>query len=338
MFLPIYLLSPSYVFPLSARRHNAQNVQALQPVSLHPDPVPNVLPEILLLVGDPDGNAPSTLAYSLWIKYRMSVDWAWKVWDNTVASLRQIPDMTPDVEGRTACALRYGLFLYHVDHHLPTGLDDQVLRWFLGPGKNEVAALSADAWNVLTIVLLYLAVHGALKTTVILQGLVYPAWQLGASASTAQHRQSLDAFLRAANKLCRDLLLREDGSGDTTPPIDIFDVQRIRTRRKDVYREPHFPLLVASIPHIVSLENNEHVAEDVRSEAASLRHALSEDQDFRRAAFRNLDVIRESFEHSLRSMEDSGENLDKRIVAALKTLLSHHTSEGTLRSIQSSIY
>jgi len=222
-------------------------------VTDHADPVPDVLPEILLLADDPTLDAPSILANGLWIKYRMSFDWAWKVWDNTVASLRQVPMLRSDIVGRRACALRYGIFLWHVDQHLPTSLDDQVLRWFLGPGKNEVAALSVDAWDVLTVVLLYLSVHGALKTTTILRGLVYPAWLLGAYASPGQQGQCLENCLSAANNLFKHLLLREDGSSETMPPTDLLDVQCIRTRRQDVYREPHFSLLVASIPQLVAL-------------------------------------------------------------------------------------
>jgi mediator of RNA polymerase II transcription subunit 12 len=162
------------------------NPQALQPIVQRSDPVPEVLPEILLLAGDPDSNAPSILANGLWIKYRTSSDWAWKVWDNTVASLRQIPSMTQDVDARRACALRYGCFLWRIDQHLPHGLDGDVLQWFLGPGKSEVVALSADAWDVLSVVLLYLVVNDALKTTTIMEGLVYPAWQLGAAGTSGQ--------------------------------------------------------------------------------------------------------------------------------------------------------
>ncbi|EEB98785.1 hypothetical protein MPER_01650, partial [Moniliophthora perniciosa FA553] len=143
---------------------------ALQPHTDHPNLVPDVLPEILMLVDNTEADLPSMLANGLWIKYRMSFDWAWKVWDNTIASLRQIPVMTPDTRTRRTLALRYGTFLWHVDQHLPAGLDGQVLRWFLGPGRNEMAALSVDAWDVVTVVLLYLSVHGALQTTTILEG------------------------------------------------------------------------------------------------------------------------------------------------------------------------
>ncbi|KAJ7078858.1 hypothetical protein B0H15DRAFT_526897 [Mycena belliarum] len=294
---------------------------ALRPYSERPDSVPDVLPEILLLAEDPAADAPSILASGLWIKYRMSVDWAWKVWDNTVASLRQIPVMTPDDSNRRICALRYATFLWHVDQHLPKGLDEEVLQWFLGPGKNEVAALEADAWDVLTVVLLHLSVHGALQTTTILEGLVYPAWQLGASASTAQLGQTREILLRAVNKLFQKLLLQEDGGGRIDPPIDLLELQRIRTRRQAVYREPHFRLLVSSIPLLVSLESNENLCPDIRTDLASLRLTLSEHDDFRHGAFRNLDAIRETFEHSLQ-VEEAGENNYKSMVAALRVLLS----------------
>ncbi|KAJ7690646.1 hypothetical protein B0H17DRAFT_1064288 [Mycena rosella] len=299
---------------------------ALRPYSDRPDPVPDVLPEILLLADDLDGDAPSILASGLWIKYRMSLDWAWKVWDNTVASLRQIPFMTPNPSNRRVWALRYGAFLWHVDQHLPKGLDEEVLQWFLGPGKNEVAALEADAWDVLTVVLLHLSAHGALQTTTILQGLVYPAWQLGASASNAQQGHSREVLLRAVNALFQQLLLQEDGGSENIPPVDLLELQRIRTRRQAVYREPHFLLLVSSIPLLVSLESNENLSQDIRKDLALLRLTLSEHDDFRHGAFRNLDAIRETFEHSLQ-VEEAGENRAKSMVAALRVLLSDSSDD-----------
>ncbi|KAJ7251846.1 hypothetical protein B0H12DRAFT_1202710 [Mycena haematopus] len=242
---------------------------ALRPYSDRLEPVPDVLPEILLLADDPNGDAPSILASSLWIKYRMSFDWAWKVWDNTVASLRQIPFISPDTSNRRTY------------QHLPKGLDEEVLQWFVGPGKNEVAALEADAWDVLT-------------TTTILQGLVYPAWQLGQSRER--------------------LLLQEDGGRENGAAVDLLDLQRIRTRRQAVYREPHFLMLVSSVPLL-------NLSQDIRKDIASLRLALSEHDDFRHGAFRNLDAIRETFEHSLQ-VEEVDENRAKSMVAALRVILS----------------
>lgn len=307
--------------------------QALQPIVQRSDPVPEVLPEILLLAGDPDSNAPSILANGLWIKYRTSSDWAWKVWDNTVASLRQIPSMTQDVGARRACALRYGCFLWRIDQHLPHGLDGDVLQWFLGPGKSEVVALSADAWDVLSVVLLYLVVNDALKTTTIMEGLVYPAWQLGA-AGISDQVHVLETYLYAANNLCSHLLLQDDGGNNMMPPIDLSEAQSIRTRCQAVYDKPHFPLLVASIPTLISLENNQDIPESLRNESTSLRCRLCQGSGFRQGAYRNLDLIREAFESSPYLMDSypSSESLSKRAVAGLRMILCD-SSEGIGHSL-----
>lgn len=286
--------------------------------------MPPVLPEILLLADDPNPEAPSILANSLWYKYRTAFDWAWKVWDNTVASLRQVPVMTLDVAGRQACSLCYGRFLLHVDQHLPGGIDDQVLQWFLGTGKNEVSALSADAWDVLTFVLLYLVVHGALTATTILRGLVYPSWRLGASANSEQQGESLAIFLRAANNLCDKLLLREAGGSDGMAPVDLLEVQRICIRRQTVYREPHYSLLVTAIPALVFIEKNEFISQDLRHASASLRTSLCVLSDFRQGAHRNLDAVRNAFEQPLLSaavVDDC-----QPLVDALRLILSDSPS------------
>ncbi|TFK44503.1 hypothetical protein BDQ12DRAFT_21589 [Crucibulum laeve] len=299
---------------------------ALQPLSNRPETVPNVLPEILLLAGDPDPEAPSLLTNGLWIKYRMSIDWAWKVWDNTVASIRQIPVMTSDIDDRIACALRYGTFLWHVDQHLPNGLDGDVLEWFLGPGKNEVAALGADTWEVLTVVLSYLCVHGALETTTILKGLVYPAWQSGVSAAGSNR----EIYIRAANSLCHRLLLQEDGTGTASPPTDLFEVQCIITRSRSVFCEPHFPLLVESMPLLIALENSADISEDLRDECNVLRHKICQDSRFRQGAYRNLDIIREAFENSPYLTDTTSETLGKHTLAGLRMILGDSSDETQL--------
>ncbi|KAK0226153.1 hypothetical protein IW262DRAFT_1457387 [Armillaria fumosa] len=318
---------------LSAQARDQLNAEisyysmTLQPVIVgHPEPVPNVLPEILLLAGDYEEDAPSTLANALWIKYRMSFDWAWKVWDNTIASLRQIPLMVPDTEGRRGCALRYATFLRHVDHLLPTGLDDHVLGWFLGPGKSEVVNLTADVWDIVTLLLLGLVVHGALKTTTIMTGLVYPAWQC-ASSSVELPLQQMEVFLAAANNLVQGLLLRGEGSSGIMPPCDLFDVQRLQTRKQDVYCEPHFPALVSNIPVLVSLENIERIPEHLRTELKAIRHSLYEDDNFRQGTFRNLDALREAFEQAMQLKKNTSPEVGDRTMAALRMIFSEAPDE-----------
>jgi mediator of RNA polymerase II transcription subunit 12 len=293
----------------------------LYPSNDPPDPVPPVLPEILLLAQDTGPEAPSVLANSLWYKYRTAPNWAWIVWDNTIASLRQIPAMIPNLAGRRVCALRYASFLLHVDQHLPDSFDKHVLSWLLGPGLHELPALSSDVWDVVTIVFIDLVLREALTTTTLLQGFVYPAWQVGATVDNQQVEQ-LQLYLIAANTLFERLLLR-DGGNDATEEgvlfIDLLDIQRLITRRQSVYSGTHFPLLLGSIPTLVSMEGNFHLPEDIRKATASIRLRVCQLDEFRQGIYRDLDEVREAFEQPLKA-EEIQEGLHESLVAALRLI------------------
>ncbi|KAG1727617.1 hypothetical protein EDB19DRAFT_1897524 [Suillus lakei] len=290
---------------------------ALAPKTDHSGAVPSAMPEILLLAEDSKPDAPSILAYSLWYRYRTSGDWAWKVWDNIVASLRQVPVMSEDHERRHTYALRYGQFLLNVHHHLPGGIDNDVLQWFLGTGKSEVLGLTPDTWDVLRVVLLFLCVHGALSTTTLLQGLVYPAWQLGADAGPLYQPQNMETFIQAASELFDALMLQEDCFISPIVPQELLDAQRIHTWRQDAFREPHFTLLASNIPNLVLLEHNNVVSDELRRIARDLRLRTQ-------SCYRNLDA--------------SGmvaETLCEPLVNALKMILSESNEDTDVNSFLS---
>jgi mediator of RNA polymerase II transcription subunit 12 len=269
------------------------------------------------LIQEADPSAASNLADGLWMKYRTSSDWGFKVWDNIVASLRQVPSMIEDADARKICALRYASFLWKVEQHLQNGLDADILRWLYGSGKTAILDLSCETWDLLVAVLLYLSVSGGLKITTVLEGLVYPAWNMGGIGDLPEH------YLAAANSLCFDLLLRSDASGRVLPPKDLFEVQHLLTRRKEVYEEPHFSVLIASIPALISLEINPEVPENLRVESTSLRFRLCQDPGFRQGAYRDLNVIRDAFDSSPFLMDQAtySDELCKREIAGLKMIL-----------------
>lgn len=293
--------------------------QAFHPIGEQPAAVPAALPEILLLATDPNPDASSILANSLWYKYRSSPDWAWKVWDNTVASLRQIPSMIEDTAGRRSCALRYSTFLIQVDRHLAIGLDEHALNWLRGSGKNEVVALSTETWDLFVVVLLHLASSNALAVTSILEGLVYPAWQ-AASAASLQQSASLEAILPVVNDLCTRLLLT-DSTDSKIPPLDFLQRQGLQTGRRDVYREPYFTALVKTIPTLVLLEHNANIPELLRQGCGVLRVALCGSSVFRMGTYRELDTVHDAFQSMLANPEVPEEKHEP-LISALKLMFN----------------
>nr|VWP02310.1 Non-specific serine/threonine protein kinase (EC [Ganoderma boninense] len=267
---------------------------ALFPTNENPGNVPPVLPEILMLATDSTPEAPSLLANSLWYKYMTSPDWAWKVWDNTVASLRQLPAMMSDVPSRRACALD--------------------------------TRLSCCTWinTFLEVVLLYLNCYGALATTTILESLVFQVWQAGANVSSEEQGQALETLLTSVNTLFEHLLLRDE-CGTGLPPVDVFEAQGLLTRRREVFREPHFSTLVSNFPALVLIEQNRFLSETLRTASTTLRKTICRVNVFRQVAS-IPDDLHEPLVGALRLMlNDPGQDgpVNAADLHSVSSLLSH---------------
>jgi len=285
--------------------------------------VPDVLPEILLLAQDTDEKAPVQLANTLWYKYRTSEEWSSKVWDNTVASLRQISMLNFNPAVCRTYARRYADLLSGVDQRLPHGLDDHVFEWFLGPGTTELRTLNWDLWLVFVPTLMNLVVTDAVSTTTLLQGLIYPAWSAAASVTNKEDAESISTYLSPATSLFELLLLRDQVTSEDDEDIcvdDLMSLQRIVTRRGRVFSQEHFPSLVAAIPTLVLLEHNPHLSEAIRTRIIILRSRLCQRHDFKRAVYRDLDQVRTLFEQPLETDGSPG-YLRESLVAALRLAL-----------------
>ncbi|KAF8621541.1 hypothetical protein AX15_007713 [Amanita polypyramis BW_CC] len=321
-----------YLSPVSHDRINSDIVHftlALQPVASHPEYVPDVLPEIFLLEKGTDPDFPSRLANSLWIKYRTSPEWGWKVWDNALASLQNIADGELTVEARHKYALSYGTFLWHIDQHLATGLDGDVLHWLTGPGQSQMPNFSPQMWDILSIILVYLVAYRALRITTIMSGLVFPAWQQGASLEDEEPDPEgyIVKYVQAASKVCGILLLHQNHSDDLLP-LEINRTQCLESRQQTVYSEPFFLTFITKIPVLIQLENNAHLSQEIRLQIGGLRQKLCQEEAFRRGAYRNLDGTREAFEHSFIFSESKGD-LGKNLIAGLRHVLSNTDGDAT---------
>lgn len=269
---------------------------------------------------DDGPDAPVALANSLWYNYRSTPNWDRLVWDNTVSCLRQLPFIIEDEVTRKACSYKYAMFLRHVDQHLPDGFDDSVLSWFLDTGLTEVVSFSTEIWDELAVILLYLSIHGALATTTILTGLIYPIWRSASLLSNPQDGTSLELQLSAANKMFDHLLLRETCT-DGFPPSDLYEIQGLQTRRRDVFRHPHFIALAENIPTLVLIEHNSNLSSHLRDDSRLLREALCTKSVFRLGIYRDLETVHRAFESALEN-HNVPEELHEPLIDALKVMFS----------------
>ena len=281
------------------------------------------MPEILLLAQDTDEKAPVQLANTLWYKYRTSEEWSSKVWDNTVASLRQISTLNFNPAVCRIYAQRYADLLSGVDQRLPHGLDDHVLEWFLGPGTTELHTLNWDLWLIFVPTLVNLVVTDAISTTTLLRGLIYPAWGAAASVTNQGDAETISTYLSSATSLFELLLLRDQVTSEDDQDLrveNLMSLQRIVTRRRRVFFQEHFPSLVATIPTLVLLEHNPHLSDAIRTRIDVLRSRLCQRHDFKQAVYRDLDQVRTLFERPLET-DGSPCYLRESLVVALRLAL-----------------
>lgn len=297
--------------------------QRLYPSNEQAVAVPDVLPEILLLAQDTDEKAPVQLANALWYKYRTSEEWSSKVWDNTVASLRQISTLNFNPAVCRTYAQRYADLLSGVDQRLPQGLDDHVLGWFLGPGTTELHTLNRDVWLIFIPTLVNLVVTDAVSTTTLLHGLIYPAWSAAASVTDQEDAETISTYLSPATNLFELLLLRDQVTSEDDQDVcvdSLMSLQRIVTRRGRVFSQEYFPSLVAAIPTLVLLEHNSNLSDVIRTRIGVIRSRLCQHHDFKRAVYRDLDQVRTVFERPLETDGSPG-YLRESLVVALRLAL-----------------
>ena len=277
---------------------------------------------------------PVQLANSLWYKYRTSEEWSLKVWDNTVASLRQISALNFNPAVCRTYAQRYAGLLSGVDQRLPHGFDDHVLKWFFGLGTTELHTLNRDVWLIFVPTLVNLVVTDAVSTTTLLQGLIYPAWTAATSVTTQGDAETISTYLSPATSLFELLLLRDQVTSEDDQDIcvdNLMSLQRIVTRRRRVFSQEHFPSLVAAIPTLVLLEHNPHLSDVIRTRISILRSRLCQHHDFKQAVYRDLDQVRTVFEQSLETGGSPG-YLRESLVVALRLALDDGSPSRSLFS------
>jgi mediator of RNA polymerase II transcription subunit 12, fungi type len=263
------------------------------------------------------------LAGSLWYRYHTAPDWAWRVWDNTFASLRLKPEIGMDIVTAQARARCYAEFLLHVDQHLPNGLDEHIARWLEGPGMAELIAIDSEAWDCVIFTLLHLVVNGALSATTVLQGLVYPLWKyaLQTPDNAPAVSQSPEVYLRAAHDIFARLSWNSVCTADGIPPNNFIDLQRVQTRRQDIFGKPHMSLLISNMPTLVFLEHSHSISEELGKLSGQIRQAVCEVPEFRQGVYRDLNAVRTAFESSSK-MDSLEEGLVEHMMDALRLILN----------------
>ncbi|KAF8532506.1 hypothetical protein JB92DRAFT_3138291 [Gautieria morchelliformis] len=259
----------------------------------------------------------TSLATNIWMRHGFAANWVQEVWQNTLECLRELPAAETDVEERDVRILRYAQFLWDIDQHLlPGALDQLVFHWAVGPGRTEFRRLSSDVWSALSTVLLYLVARDALTAPNVMKGVVFPSWEL----CTTLTGPSASIILSPVNRIASHLLVHDQKDPAATSSEQIDENQKFQTRRRAIYAEENFSLLVTALPNLVTLENKDDIDDNLRNSIAHLRTAISKHPKFRMVAYRNLELVSRAFWNV--DAQSLPQNVERHLGNALQQILS----------------
>ncbi|KAG9004810.1 RNA polymerase II mediator complex subunit [Tulasnella sp. JGI-2019a] len=285
--------------------------QTIPPPTTQTSLLPPIIQEIVDL---PEAQAPdavSSLAGSLWLRYGGQALLGSVIWDNTVQGVRKAGKADVDTAIRQHTILVYTAFLQETQKYFSfdNTLDMQVQHWFRnGNGREESSEFDSVTWAVMTPFLLQLVLKGCLTASTLLENVAYVAWKMSATLDRAL--EQTETFLKAANVLAERLLLTNAPPSEISedeidvPPLTLTQVQSFQTQRQRVYSGPAIKSLYKALRHLVSLEINTNLSEDVRQESQIIREALCCQTEFRTTAFRHLAELKDVFVRPLTTEKD----------------------------------
>jgi mediator of RNA polymerase II transcription subunit 12 len=191
----------------------------------------------------------------------------------------------------------------------------------------KIECLGTKSMPGILLLLLSLVAERQLSPTIILDKLSYPIWQ-HASALCLSSRPKISGKLQSAIDssiaLAHQLLVVE--SSADLPPLNLQQAFVLQTARVEVFRIPSMQALIRHLPHLVVLDTSTHLTEGARAQISRLRRSLASAPEFKTAAFRHLDLLKDVFLSSDWSKKASAPALEAGMVDALKLIMSDGTS------------
>ncbi|KAG8709991.1 RNA polymerase II mediator complex subunit [Ceratobasidium sp. 395] len=268
------------------------DAQALHPSTEGTQPPAHSFERVASILHNPSLEHATTIAREVWYEHHAFESWATVIWEHVFISLCRVPGNTPEVQ-KSEIATRYVAFLVGLNEHIFSGLDTCMREWF-SAGLNDMLG-AEQSHGMLALVFLKLVLAGVLSPSTILEGLVYPTWNLAACLEETKPPVILLAGL--ANNLAERLLVVDDvpTSPSGLPPSTLIEVLGLGARRLPASDNAPFLALINRFPCLVAMEINPHLNDNVRQSSKALRILLVNQPQIVTLSSRYMEVVRDSF-------------------------------------------
>ncbi|KAK4684962.1 hypothetical protein P7C73_g5195, partial [Tremellales sp. Uapishka_1] len=274
-----------------------------------------------------DTTAVCALAPKMFIRHGPFSNWSSPWWQTII---EVVESASPN--GSTPL-LVLGSVVAHVEkvvNYLGDLLDPVVASWLAGHAASaRIELLGRKTSFALSNLVLTLAVRRLLSAATILESMVYPDWKHASSITLSARRLPRNSMNALENTvvIAQQLLLTKEHKH--LPPTTLRESLVLQTTRQKVFSGVKMETLIQHLPYLVVLGTTKTFSEKLKAQISNLLDSLAKTQEFKTAAFRHLDLLKDAFLSSEWSKKSSDPALEAGMVETLKLIMSDGSS-GTL--------
>ncbi|TXT13184.1 hypothetical protein VHUM_01585 [Vanrija humicola] len=278
------------------------------------------------IISKGDSARAVTLAPKLFTRHGKFSAWSSAWWTTIIAGV-QAGD--PGSSSSAAAAVAH---VGEVDDHAGDGSLSSVLSDWL---ESLTPATRVDLFgrrNVPPVVrfLLLLVVSRRIGSLALFERLIFPELKHAASVVAAPHPRLSSKRTHAiewAVTMAQQLLLC--GPHKSLAPANLREAYIVQTARATVFSKANVEGLIQHLPVLVVLEHSKVVPEKTRALISNIFRGLSVLPQFKTAAFRNLDVLKDAFLSNDWIRKTSDSSLESGMVEHLKLIMSDSVSSSS---------
>jgi mediator of RNA polymerase II transcription subunit 12 len=206
-------------------------------------------------------------------------------------------------------------------------LDSTVSRWLDTLTPLAKVDILGHRSSLFLVILINLVTSRRITSLTILNKLVFPIWQTTSSAcllSRARQSGKAQAAVENSVMLAHQLLV-STGPHRHLPPASLEEAFILYSSRAQVLHDTHVPSLIRHLPFLVVLQYSPSILTKTHDIISNLLDSLAATAEFKTAAFRHLDLLKDAFLSSEWSKPSLDPGLETGMVDTLKLIMSEST-------------
>lgn len=233
-------------------------------------------------------------------------------------------------------------FLYHaISTHLSAvlgqhgdTLDDAVTSWLENlSAVSLVETFGKRSSGVLIRLLLFLVSHRFLSTWVLLEKAVFPIWKHASPFALPPRKRLSSKQIQAITStvnIIAQLLISPPLIPDF-PPVSLKESLIVQASRQPVLQRLSVGILIQHLPLLVVFEQSKLLPDQISQRIDAILRNLAMTAEFKTAAFRNLNLLKDAF----LAREWSGPGMDQGLEGKMIDVLKRIMSEKPTRKLSS---